>query len=273
MSLESIYDILTGLEKIAQVTDLELEESKGPDLAKLSNGGGMHVKLENISFSYPNYYKPTLRNVSLDIKSGKRLAITGENGSGKTTLLQLLAGFYDINSGNLLYDEYPKKNLNQERLRSAIGFNFTDEELFDGTIEENITMGREGIGLEELSDVANHLYLTEFIKGLPDGYSTRLDPQGQKLPRSITQKMLLARAIIDSPRLLIMEAQLKNIDEFEEHAIIDYLVGPERPWTLITVTTSPYFMKKVDEVAFMRDGRVIEQAPYEQIMQLINNRK
>ncbi|MEO1022595.1 MAG: ATP-binding cassette domain-containing protein [Bacteroidota bacterium] len=269
-SLETIYDVITGLEKIAQVTDLETEHSEGVHVNQNASAKGMHLHVEDVQFTYPNYYRQSLKDLTLDVRAGARISVTGENGSGKTTLLQILAGFYDIQDGSILYDGLPKGNLDLNTLRAHIGVSFTDENLFDGTLEENIAMGRDGITFNDLTRVSDALFLTEYVKELPEGFKTHIDPQGHKLPRSITHKILIARAIINNPRLLLLEDPFENIDPEEGKKIIDYLVSDENPWTFIAVTSDSYLMEKVDEVAYMSRGTIIEKAPYHTLKTLIS---
>lgn len=268
MSLENIYDIITGLEKIAQVTDLELEENGKTMLEVDESAKGLDVKLNDITFSYPNYYRPSLENLNLHIPTGSRIGVTGKNGSGKSTFVQVLAGYYKIQYGNLLYNDQTRSILDLDSLRKHIGLYYSEGDLFEGTIEENITMGREGISRQQIDKVCHDLFLNDFIKALPNGIKTKLDPQGQKLPRNITQKIFLARAVIRNPKLLIIETQLEDIDDNEASQIIDYLTDPEKKWTLVWVTTSGELLKKMENVVYLQNGQIIEVAPYQQLTAL-----
>lgn len=268
MSLENIYDIITGLEKIAQVTDLELEENGSTQLDVPDSAKGIDVKLNDLTFNYPNYYRPSLENLNIEIPAGSRMGVTGKNGSGKSTFVQILAGYYKIQYGNLLYNDQTRSILDLDSLRKHIGLYYSEADLFEGTIEENITMGREGISRQQIDKVCHDLFLNDFIKALPNGIKTKLDPQGQKLPRNITQKIFLARAVIRNPKLLIIETQLEDIDDNEASQIIDYLTDPEKKWTLVWVTTSGELLQKMENVVYLQNGQIIEVAPYHQLTAL-----
>lgn len=268
MSLENIYDIITGLEKIAQVTDLELEENGNTVLDISESAYGLDVKLNDVTFTYPNYYRPSLENLNLEIPAGCRMGVTGKNGSGKSTFVQILAGYYKVQHGNLLFNDQTRSILDLDSLRKYIGLYYSEADLFEGTIEENITMGRKGISRQQLDKVCHDLFLNEFIKALPNGIKTKLDPQGQKLPRNITQKIFLARAIIGNPKLLIIETQLEDIDNNEAVQITDYLTGSDKNWTLVWVSTSEDLLRKMDNVVYLQNGQIVEVAPYNQLKAL-----
>ncbi|MBP9151601.1 MAG: ATP-binding cassette domain-containing protein [Flavobacteriales bacterium] len=259
MSMESIYDVLTALEKIGQVTDLELERTEGIDVICKPNEGGMKLELNNVSFTFPEGDKKILDGISLAVSAGEKVLITGSNGSGKSTLLQVIAGLYDANSGSVNYNGLPIGNLNLLTLRSEIGDCLTDEQLFDGTVFENISMGRTGATLENVRWAVSNLKLEGFIQQLPNGYDTPIDPMGRKLPRSIIQKLLLARSIADKPKLLLLEDALEHLDEVEKRSIVDFLVSPENKWTIIAVSDCDYFQSKVDRVIQMKNGQFTQE--------------
>jgi ABC-type bacteriocin/lantibiotic exporter with double-glycine peptidase domain len=262
LSLENIYDVLTALEKIGQVTDLELEKEEGMDC---SGDGPIAVDIQDVEFTYPKGNKQILNKVNLSLEPGEKLIITGSNGSGKSTLLQVLAGLYEIIQGSITYNGLPLGNINLTSLRSVIGESLTQELLFEGTLLENITMGRPHASFENVQWAVKELGLVEFIKSLPSGYNTVLDPQGKKLPRSVTNKLILARSIVDNPRLLLLEDTLEHIDADERLRLIDFLTSSERPWTMIAASTDQYFASKADKVAIMEDGQIIEIGTYKSL--------
>jgi ABC-type bacteriocin/lantibiotic exporter with double-glycine peptidase domain len=258
MSMESIYDVLTALEKIGQVTDLEIERTEGIDTICQADEAGMTVELKNVVFTYPDGDKKVLDGVSLSISAGDSLVITGPNGSGKSTLLQIIAGLYSVKSGSVNYNGLPIGNLNLTALRSEIGDCLSHEQLFDGTLLENISMGRPGATFENVRWAVENLKLDEFVQELPYGYDSHIDPLGRKLPQSIIQKLLLARSIADRPKLLLLEDALEHLDDVEGKCIIDFLMRPENEWTIVAVSLSSYFKSKVGRVLEMKNGKFIQ---------------
>jgi ABC-type bacteriocin/lantibiotic exporter with double-glycine peptidase domain len=262
MSLETIYDVLTSLEKIGQVTDLELESNEGD---KLNPDEGIEVALDNVVFAYPGNPRKTLNGLSLTVKKGEKLVITGPNNSGKSTLLHVLSGLYDIQGGSVAYNKLPKGNLEVEGLREAIGNFFTEEQLFEGTVMENITMGREAATKENVYWVVEKLALQDFITSLPKGYNTILEPLGKNLPKSAKLKLLLARSIVIKPKLLLFEGVFEHLDKKENQMVIDFLTAKENNWTMVAVSSDPYLAERVDTVAIMSKGKIIHKDSYEKI--------
>ncbi len=258
LKMETIYDMLTGLEKIGQVTDLKLDDKfDGSPVALTESTEGMAVQLNNVRFSYPGDTKPVLQHVNLTIGVGERLLVTGPNGSGKSTLLYVIAGLYDVQQGSVSYDDLPKGNLGIEDLHSVIGDCLRMGELFEGTVLENITMGRERATFANVKWATRALGLTEVIRDLPDGFETHLDPTGDKLPRSIVQRLLLARSIADKPRLLLLEDSFDAFEEADRRQIIDFLTDRTHPWTIVAVSANDHLANQCDRVVQMVDGTII----------------
>jgi ABC-type bacteriocin/lantibiotic exporter with double-glycine peptidase domain len=255
MSMESIYDVLTALEKIGQVTDLELERTEGVEQICSADEKGMKVELNQVDFIYPDGDKKILNGVSLNVSAGEKVVISGANGSGKSTLLQIIAGLYNVSSGSLSYNGLPVGNLHLLTFRSEIGDCLTHEQLFDGTVFDNISMGRPGATLENVRWAVSNLKLEEFVQQLPNGYNTPIDPQGRRLPRSVIQKLLLARSIADQPKLLLLEDALEHLDEIEKQSIVDFLISKENKWTIIAVSDCNYLHSKADRVIQMKNGQ------------------
>ena len=183
LNLETIYDVLTSLEKIGQVTDLDLESDIGFPLDQ--DGQGMEINLEKVNFNYPGTTFKSLRQVSLNINPGERILLAGGNGSGKTTLLYILAGLYEINDGLLQFNGKSWRTLNLESLRSSIGDFLSHEQLFEASIQENITMGREDITEENLRWAITNLKLESFINSQDQGLNTMVDPEGKRFSGSV----------------------------------------------------------------------------------------
>mgnify|MGYP006153916655 CR=1 FL=1 len=263
LNLETIYDILTSLEKVGQVTDLELEEYDSATINPDRIDEGVEVELKGVSFTYPDHDRKTLNNLDLKIEAGERLFLSGSNGSGKSTLLYITSALYNVQKGSIHFNGIPKKNLNLGQLRSLIGDCLTQEQLFHGTIMENICMGKEKANFENVKWAVENLGLDRFISDLNDGYETMLDPEGKRLPRSIVQKLLLARCIVDRPKLIILEDPLEHIDENEKHKIIDFLTASENKWTMIAVSSDRYFAERCDRIALMQEGQITATGSFE----------
>ena len=230
LSLETIYDLLTSLEKVGQVTDLEIESNEGKNISELVNNG-LSVELTNIDFSYPGQSKLILKQTSISIKAYESVMISGSVDSGKTTLLYILSGLYNVNAGNISFNDVPISNLKPIHLRSVIGDCLMDELLFEGTLLENITMGREKATFENVQWATKNIGLTNFIKTLPNGFETRIDPQGKQFSKGIVDKIILTRSIVDKPKLLLIKDTFSSFSKEEGDKIIDFLTA-DKKWDI-----------------------------------------
>ena len=270
LALETIYDVLTSLEKVGQVTDLDLEKDGGIDLRNECDECGISFDLKDINFSYPQSQTPVLTDVSLSVSSDSRFMITGPNGSGKSSLLQIIAGIYDAQMGSVLYNGILKSNLELNSLRSIIGDSLSQEQLFEGTLMENITMGRSSANFQNVKWAVKNLQLTEFVEKLPYGYDSPVRSEGKGLPRSIIQKLLLARSIVDRPKLLLLEEAFEHIDQQDRIQIIDFLMDKSNGWTMIAASRDPYLAKKSDTIVKMDNGKIVGQGSYDEMKSRIN---
>lgn len=262
LSFETIYDVLTALAKIGQVTDLELEHDEGLDLKVECSEGGLAVQLKEVSFTYPEGSRKVLNKLNLTVARGEKLLIAGQNGSGKSTLLQILAGLYEIQEGQIIYNGLPKGNLKLSTVREVIGDILSQQDLFEGTLLENITMGKEHVTFDRVKWAVSHTGLATFIEELPDGYNTLLGPLGSKLPRSIVQKLLLARAIAGNPKIILLEDAFEHIDYDERKRIIEFITDKQHEWTLIAISSDPLVAEATDNVAIMEDGRITQRGGF-----------
>lgn len=260
-SLETIYDVLTGIEKVGQVTDLELENLKGLDIEVECQSEGMRLDLINLNFKYPENERLTLKNLNLSIERANLVALVGKNGSGKSTLMRLLAGLYDLKDGQILYDEINKESFNIESLRSAIGDCLSQEQLFQGSVMENVTMGKN-ISINRVKHVCKKAHLSDFINNLPKGYDTILDPQGSGLAESTVQKLLITRAILNAPKLLLVEDNLDAIDDKEKKDIIDFLKDKSNRWTVVAATKNEYLISNADQIVELEKGEIVFSGTY-----------
>ncbi len=258
LSLETIYDILSSLEKIGQVTDLDLEAEDGLEVTEEQLKKGFSVELKNVDFSYPHQTRNIFSNVSIKINSGERVMIVGESDSGKTTLLYLLAGLYKINSGSIIINELPIQNYNPCKLRSVIGDCLMDELLFEGSLLENITMGRPNATFENVLWAVEKLGLIEFVKSLPNGLKTQLNPQGKQFSKGIVDKIILARSIADKPKLLLVKDAFSSLVDEEREEIMSFLTDKRNPWTLVISSRDENIKSKVDRVIYSQNETLKE---------------
>ncbi len=268
LSLENIYDILTSLEKIGFVTDLELESDGGIDLAAQDLTNGVKIELNHVKFTYPGDKKAILNDITTVFEAKSVNVITGVSGTGKSTLLHIIAGLYEPQEGTVAFNDIPIGNLSLNSTRDIIGEFLTIDKLFEGTIYENIAMGRPSVTFEDVQWAVTSVGLKEFVKGLPRGYDTGILTTGKGLPESIITKLLIARSIAAKPKVLLLENTFEHLDRSYSNEMIDFLTDRQHGWTIIAVSSNPYFIAKADKVLVLENNRIKHQGTYDELKKL-----
>ncbi len=270
-SLADVYDLLTSVEKLSQMRDLELETSGG--LAPARSGAGMAVALRDVGFSYPGASAPTIHGLDLRIDAGERIGVIGVFGSGESTLLRVLAGVYGSHDGTITFDGITRRDLDATALRAQIGQVLPGEPLFDGSIEENITLGREGIGSVEVIAALKGVGAHEFVQSLPQGLRTVVTAGGRTLPATMALRLLLARAIVARPRLLLLDEVFSTLAPPDRRAITALLTAPGVPWTLIAVSHDDEFLHSCDRVLVLHEGGVAAEGPWREVARVFESQE
>jgi ABC-type bacteriocin/lantibiotic exporter with double-glycine peptidase domain len=222
----------------------------------IDDSNSLSVELKNVVFSYPNATNNTIENCNLQIPSNYKIAIHGNNGSGKSTLMKLISGQFQIQNGTICFNDLPVGNYKVDSIRMLTGTYINGDELFNGTIEDNISIGRDNVTTNDVLEVLDLLMLKDFIKSLPQGLNTKVFNDGQSFPKSIIQKLLLARAIVHHPKLLLLEDCFDNLTETEKNKIIDYLLSDKFNCTIIAVTNDEYYLSKCNSSYLMKSGTI-----------------
>jgi ABC-type bacteriocin/lantibiotic exporter with double-glycine peptidase domain len=254
LGLESFYDVLTSLEKMGQVVDkdLEMQDGEKPELKD-----NFRLELDNVAYSVPNKEYSILSDISLKIEPKSRLLIRGESGSGKSSLLRLIAGIIEPTKGNIFIDEYSLKNINLNHYRSYLGLSLADETTFEGTIKDNITFGNKDITEEQLLWAIDKVGLNQFLKESSKGFNTVLYPEGKQISFTIAKKIVLARAIVSKPKILILEDPLEHFEPEEVNRIIAFLTDASNPWALVVVSLSNDWSQSCTQVVTLKKGEII----------------
>lgn len=244
-NLDSVYDVLTSVEKIGKITDKPIEFSGSLQMKEGTNG--YEIEMTNVSFGYEED-KKIISNLSLKIEPGEKVCIMGSEGAGKSTLLKLLTGSYTEYEGNILVNKIPIKNYNIDSLRSHTGVYLSQQDIFEGSLEENITMGNENIDRTEVIGFFEKVGLINFLSSLKDGFDTELDPTGHRLPKNVVHKLLLVRALVNEPRLLLLEDPFTGIEETYRNQIQALLLDRNNPTTVIISTNDENFARQCDKI-------------------------
>ena len=255
MNLGTVYDTLTSIEKLSSLTDKPVEENGSVQLTPANYG--LKVEMKNLTFSY-NDEKEILIDISLQINPGDKVCIKGKDSSGKSTLIRLMAGAYTDFKGALLLDDVPVGNYDLDSVRSQIGVLVNQQDIFNGTVWENISLGNENISRQAVNDIAAKVGLTDFISTLKKGYDTMLDPTGKRLPRTVIHKILLTRALATKPRLLLLEDPWMSFEDDYRQQIIQMLNDIANT-TIVVVSNDEEFAKQCDKVFIMEEHRIIDK--------------
>jgi ABC-type bacteriocin/lantibiotic exporter with double-glycine peptidase domain len=263
LSLDKAYDLLTSLEKLNKVTDKELES--GGSMVFKPNGLGIALHFENLSFSHDGD-KPILKNINLAILPGQKVSIMGAEASGKSTLMELITGSFQQQDGALLVNGIPIGNYKPETYRKKIGVFYHDQDVFSGTLKDNLTMGDPDIDVNELVSLSEVLGLQSFFRSLPEGFDTHLQPTGKGLSSIIAKKILLLRAFAGRPELLILDEPFETAGGEHCENIASYLAGLSNT-TVVVITGNLDFARKCDQVVVMEKGTIKKSGPAPLILQ------
>jgi ABC-type bacteriocin/lantibiotic exporter with double-glycine peptidase domain len=258
-STETIYDVLTAVEKIASVTDIELERTDGNEFTSGVDDRGMAIELRDYKYRFNFEEEYILKDINLKIEPGDKVCLSGFNGSGKSMLMHTLASIFQDFEGSLLYNDIPLANINLEYLREQIGSSFIKEDIIQGSIIENITMGRESVNFEDVVNASKMVGLHEYIQSMPRGYETYIHPEGIKLPKSRILKIKLARCIIAKPKLLLIEDHFNLLEKKYKEQVLDFLLDKKNQWTLVMVSNDIEIAKKMDYIVTIDEGKIIDK--------------
>lgn len=266
LTMETIYDTLTALDKLGGFTDLDIDSEEGIRFEQCDTGKGIAVELSGVGYRFPGSPENTLDNLHLNIAAGEKLCIAGYNSSGKTTLLHLIAGVFTDFQGSLTFNKIPFRNLDAVSLRAHIGDHISQEDIFKSSLLENITMGHDGVSLQDAISAVEQVGLADFVKKLPNGYDTVLLPGGKNLPRNIISKIIFARCLAARPSLLAIEEPFDFLEKEDREHIADLLTSNPN-CTLVTVTDDAVMAAKCDRIIIMQEGRIVEEGNFEKIKQ------
>ena len=261
-NLDKIYDVLTAVEKLSKITDSEIEKEGTQIIADVQKG--IALEFRNLEYSY-DHGNPVLKDISFTIEPGKTICIYGNSGSGKTTILRLLTGAYKNYKGSLLVDGVSLKNYNLESLRSVTGILLSQQDIFQGTLLENFTMGNKAYDQVELKKLVELCGLTSFVQLLPQGFETTLDIAGNRLPAKIKQSILLIRSLLGKRRLLLLEEPFHHLDETERNNLMDFILKDTSATTILT-TTDINIAKACDQIIVVENGMIINNGAAQNVV-------
>jgi ATP-binding cassette subfamily B protein len=223
------------------------------------------VQIEDISFRYAES-EPLIDNMSLTVEPGHTIAIVGPTGAGKTTLVNLLMRFYELGSGRIIIDGKDISKIPRELLRSRFGMVLQDTWLFNGTIRDNIAYGREDASEEEIIEAAKAAHADYFIRTLPEGYDTILNEEASNISQGQKQLLTIARAILSSPAILILDEATSNVDTRTEHLIQKAMNHLMADRTSFVIAHRLSTIREAEAILVMNHGKIIEIGTHNELL-------
>ncbi len=262
-----ITELQNALACAARLFELLEEESVPADrdgAVEIKNVDGK-LEIRNICFSY-NENQKLIEDFNLSVKPGQKIAIVGPTGCGKTTLINLLMRFYDAKSGKIVLDDEEYENITRKSLRRSFGMVLQETWLKSGTIRENITIGAPDASSEEIVQAAKQAHAHSFIKRLPDGYETFIGEDGGSLSQGQKQLLCIARLMLCSPPMLILDEATSSIDTRTEIRIQKAFSKLMKGRTTFIVAHRLATIKEADVILVMNEGRIIEQGSHRELL-------
>ncbi|CAN5498320.1 ATP-binding cassette domain-containing protein [soil metagenome] len=251
---DTFYDLLTGLDKIGHISDLPIERLGGLDLS--SNSAGLGIVCRAIRFSYGR--SEILSGLDLSIKGLERASLVGASGAGKTTFASLLCGLQEAAHGTVEIGGFDIRDLNLKALRRNVGLVGDANEIFEGTIEDNVTLGRASVSHQDVRWALDAAQFSNDLIKMPEGIKTMLVSGGRNLSRGQVQRLLIARAIAERPGLLILDEAFTGIDEKTKLKIIDALFASENAWTILDISHDAEVVMRSENVYVLSEGKIVE---------------
>lgn len=273
-------DLQRTLGATQRVRELLREPAEALDLAAKASGtvrqGGHEpprlsgdVVFDGVSFAYPSRPEVmVLRDLSLRVQSGQRVALVGPSGAGKSTIVGLLLRFYDPDSGGVMVDGRDARDYSLHTLRNQMAIVPQDVFLFGGSIADNIAYGRPGASQAEIEDAARKANAHDFIAGFPDAYQTVVGDRGGQLSGGQRQRVAIARAILKDPAILILDEATSSLDSESEHLVQQALDALMRDRTSVIIAHRLATVRRADRIFVIKEGHVIEEGSHDELLDL-----
>jgi subfamily B ATP-binding cassette protein MsbA len=260
------YQVKNGLaaaERVFEVLEVENTISDNENAKELTsfNEG---IELKNITFAYND--EPVLKNFSLSIPKGKTVALVGQSGSGKSTIANLLTRFYEVNQGEILIDNHNIKDVTMKSLRGLTGLVTQDSIMFNGSIKDNIRLGKLDATDDEIIEALKVANAYEFVKDLPEGIETNIGDSGNKLSGGQKQRLSIARAVLKNPPIMILDEATSALDTESEKYVQVALENMMQNRTSVVIAHRLSTIQKADLIVVMQKGQIFEQGNHEELL-------
>lgn len=264
-----IPTIAKGIESVNSIGEVlledDIEQNEGKEIIKDIYGD---FDFKDVTFRYNNIDRPVLHNLNLHVDKGETIALVGESGAGKSTILNLVIGFNQVNSGEVLIDGHNMKDIDLRSYRKHLAVVPQTSILFSGTIRDNITYGVDNVDEATLDEIVKAANLTDLINSLPDGLDTMVGEHGGKLSGGQRQRISIARALIRNPKVIVLDEATSALDSISEKLIQEALNNLTKDRTTFIVAHRLSTIKDADKIAVIADGHCVEYGTYDELMNL-----
>lgn len=264
-----IPTIAKGIESVNSIGEVlledDIEQNEGKEIIKDIYG---EFDFKDVTFRYNNIDRPVLHNLNLHVDKGETIALVGESGAGKSTILNLVIGFNQVNSGEVLIDGHNMKDIDLRSYRKHLAVVPQTSILFSGTIRDNITYGVDNVDEATLDEIVKAANLIDLINSLPDGLDTMVGEHGGKLSGGQRQRISIARALIRNPKVIVLDEATSALDSISEKLIQEALNNLTKDRTTFIVAHRLSTIKDADKIAVIADGHCVEYGTYDELMNL-----
>lgn len=265
--MRDIQDAQISLDRLGEIHNMEDEEKPG-DEKVTTIPENASIKLNNISFRYTGGLEPVLKDLSLEIPANKTTAIVGVSGSGKTTLMKLLLGFYQVDQGDIMINNFSLKNVSQKEWRRNCGVVMQEGYIFNDSIAKNIAVGEDYVDKEKLAHAIDVANIGDYIEGLPLGYNTKIGSEGNGLSTGQKQRLLIARSVYKNPKFLFFDEATSALDANNEKVIMGKLNEFFADKTAVVIAHRLSTVKNAHQIVVLEKGKIIEKGSHEELIKL-----
>jgi len=265
MYMDVVYDLLTAVDKVSHVTDIPIEKTGGMDFAR-TDARGFGIRTKDLSYRYAESNKYALQNLDIQISPGQIVCISGSGDAGKTTLTNILTGFYTDFEGIATINQHSLRDLDLTHLRDQVAKNISAEDLFDGTLLENLTVGKTNTTVEYVINAIDQVGLSDEINRLPMGLETHVVSGGKGFSHTMVQKLILARCLAKRPKLIVLNDFFTALTKSDKMKLLSCLIREDRTWTLLVISNDPLIMSACENIIVLEGGKIKNEGTFDALL-------
>ena len=255
LNLDLVYDVLTAIEKIGQVTDLPLEEDTSTNELP-QKSVGLEITIKDLNYTINQFNQPILKNVSFSVLPNEKVSLIVDSSISSNALFMIVLGMYKEYEGAILIDHIPVENLNLNSVIDSIGTLLEQDKIIYGTFKDNLLFGNKDIPLSKVIEVTEQLGMTDFVESIVNKYEGKLNPESYLVPTEIQKKMIIARSLIRNPRILLLEEPTSELSALEQKRVTDSIFSSEN-CSFIIATKDEKIHAISDKIIEIRNGEVV----------------